>query len=703
MKYLSILNKTQYKAVTTIDRPTMVIAGAGSGKTRVLIYRLIHLIKSGVKSRNILALTFTKKSANEMKYRLSSLIDKNELDQIYIGTFHSIFAKLLRKNSDLIGYKKNYIIYDRYDSEKIIKKIIKNLNLDKKIYRSKYLLDKISMIKNHYFNERNLYITNIYANYKKYCYQNGIMDFDDILLYTNILFNKNPEILKKYQEYFKYILIDEYQDTNYSQYRIIKLLSLKHNNIFVVGDDSQSIYSFRGANINNILNFKKDYKNAVIIRLEQNYRSTKYIVDVSNQIISLNKRKIDKKLWTNNKIGKKIKLYKAFSSFEESDFVANTIDQLKKKKKLKYSDFGVLYRTNAQSRSLEESFIKKKIPYNIYGSISFYKRKEIKDLIAYFRLIVNINDEESLIRIINYPKRGIGEVTLKKIFFLSKQNDKRIFEILKNINNYKSIINRDQKILDNISNFCNKILFFNKRLDEDAFILSKEISESFGLLEEIKKDKIKQGIDNVEEFLNSISTFVEDKKKIKNEEISLNAYLESLYLDLDLDYKFNNLTKESVSLMTIHLSKGLEFPIIFIIGLEEKIFPSILSISSQLEIEEERRLFYVALTRAKEDIFLTFSKNRYKWGKIVPTICSRFVKEIDKKYIKYIKNDLNHKKFDDTSLLGSYTNNLKEGMIVYSNSFGRGKIIKIEGQIITVYFNNIGEKKILNTKLKIIY
>ncbi|ADM89942.1 putative DNA helicase II [Candidatus Karelsulcia muelleri CARI] len=700
---LSILNKTQYKAVTTIDRPTMVIAGAGSGKTRVLIYRLIHLIKSGVKSRNILALTFTKKSANEIKYRLSSLIDKNELDKISIGTFHSIFAKLLRKNSYLIGYKKNYIIYDRYDSEKIIKKIIKNLNLDKNIYRSKSLLDKISMIKNNSFNERNLDITNIYANYKKYCYQNGIMDFDDILLYTNILFNKYPDILNKYQEYFKYILIDEYQDTNYSQYRIIKLLSLKHNNLFVVGDDSQSIYSFRGANINNILNFKKDYKNAVIIRLEQNYRSTKYIVDVSNQIISLNKRKIDKKLWTKNKIGKKIKIYKAFSSFEESYFVANTISKLKKTKKLKYSDFCVLYRTNAQSRSLEESFIKKKIPYNIYGSISFYKRKEIKDLIAYFRLIVNLNDEESLIRIINYPKRGIGEVTLKKILFLSKQNEKRIFEILKNINNYKSIINIDQKILDNISNFCKKILFFNKRLDEDAFLLSKEISETFGLLEEIKKDKIKQGIDNVEEFFNSISTFVEDKKKIKNEEISLNAYLESLYLDLDLDYKFNNLTKESVSLMTIHLSKGLEFPIIFIIGLEEKIFPSILSISSQLEIEEERRLFYVALTRAKEDIFLTFSKNRYKWGKIVPTICSRFVKEIDEKYIKYIKNDLNNQKFYDPSLLGSDTNHLKEGMIVYSNSFGIGKIIKIEGKIITVYFNNIGEKKILNTKLKISY
>ncbi|WP_185877800.1 ATP-dependent helicase [Blattabacterium cuenoti] len=675
------LNEIQKKIVKTIYGPVLVIAGAGSGKTRVLVYRIIYMIKNiGIKPSNILALTFTKKAAEEMKNRISNLIDKSLSKKIKIGTFHSIFSNILRKESHYIGFNPDYTIYDRKDSENIIKKILKNLNLDKS-FNYKDILKKISLYKNNFFLKKKIEnpFKKIYDLYTLKCFQSKAIDFDDILLYTYRLFYLYPKVLNKYQEKFKYILVDEYQDTNSSQSIIIKFLSKKYNNIFVVGDDAQSIYNFRGANISNIKNFHIEYKKTKIFYLEQNYRSTNYIVQISNKIISFNKNQILKKIWTNNEQGEKIKIYEASSEKEEVLYIIDSILSIIKKKKYEYKDFAIFYRTNSQSYIIEYLLKERKIPYKIYGNISLIKRKEIQNLLLYLKFINNPNDEELLLRILqknNIRHKKTINFILKLIEKYKKYN---IFDILSNIDLYdkKSIINKKTKCKIKKIFFLLKIIFLKKE-NINVYEIIKDIINLI-LLEQIKEEK------NKNYYIHQLYYFFTQKIKLK-ERISLSKFLQNFYFDNKIYIDEKKEIENKVSLMTIHLSKGLEFPIVFITGLEENIFPSRSNINEISKIEEERRLFYVAITRAKKLAILTYAKCRLLWGEKKNNIPSRFIKEI-KNNDHIISYDKKEKEY----------NFIKKGIKVFHKKFGVGIILylKYNNQIAIIDFQKLGKKKIL--------
>lgn len=651
-KYISQLNEAQRAPVLQKDGPMMIIAGAGSGKTRVLTMRIAYLMSLGVDAFNILALTFTNKAAREMKHRISSIVGTNEAKNLWMGTFHSVFAKILRIEADKLGYPSNFTIYDTQDSVRLITAIIKELSLDKDVYKPKQVFSRISSYKNSlitvkaYFNNPELMeadamskkprLGEIYQHYVERCFKSGAMDFDDLLLKTNELLNLFPDVLAKYQERFRYIMVDEYQDTNHSQYLIVRALSDRFQNICVVGDDSQSIYAFRGANINNILNFQKDYDGVETYRLEQNYRSTKNIVEAANSVIERNKTKLDKVIWTANDFGPKVKVHRSITDSEEGRFVAGEIFEQKMQQQLKNGQFAVLYRTNAQSRSIEDALRKRDIPYRIYGGLSFYQRKEIKDVLCYLRLVINPKDEEALVRIINFPARGIGDTTLEKLTVTANHYKRSIFEVMENCDKIDLKLNSGTK--QKLQDFVMMIKSFQViNENQDAFFLADHVVKKTGLVQELKKDGTPEGIarlENIEELLNGIKDFTEGQKEVDGARGALSEFLEDVALATDLDKDTGD--DDRVALMTIHLAKGLEFPYVFVVGMEEDLFPSAMSLNTRSELEEERRLFYVALTRAEHQAYLTYAQSRYRWGKLTDSEPSRFIEEISDEYLEYI-------------------------------------------------------------------
>ena len=647
--FLEELNEAQKAPVLHKDGPLMVIAGAGSGKTRVLTYRIAHLMNQGVDAFNILALTFTNKAAREMKKRIADIVGGSEAKNLWMGTFHSIFARLLRYDGDKLGYPSNFTIYDTQDSQRLIASIIKEMGLDKDVYKYKQIQQRISSYKNSLITVKAYYqnpelqeadamakrprLGEIYKNYVDRCFKAGAMDFDDLLLRTNELLTRFPEVLMKYQERFRYILVDEYQDTNHSQYLIVRALADRYQNICVVGDDAQSIYSFRGANITNILNFQRDYDDVAVYRLEQNYRSTKNIVNAANSIIAKNKNQLEKVVWTANDEGGRIKLHRSPTDAEEGRFVASTIFEMRMQQQLPNGDFAVLYRTNSQSRAIEDALRKRDIPYRIYGGLSFYQRKEIKDVLAYLRLIVNPGDEEALKRIINFPARGIGQTTVDKLTIAANQSGRTIFEVMANVQKSGVPVNSGiRRKLEDFVAMIQSFQIFNEQAD--AFTLAEHVAKKSGLLLEFKKDGTPEGIarmENIEELLNGIKDFVEGQKELADATGSLSEFLEDVALATDMDKDTGD--EDRVALMTIHLAKGLEFPHVFIVGMEEDLFPSAMSMNTRSELEEERRLFYVALTRAEKQAYLTYTQNRYRWGKLIDAEPSRFIEEIDEQFI----------------------------------------------------------------------
>jgi len=671
--YLEELNESQLAPVLHKDGPLMVIAGAGSGKTRVLTFRIAHLMDQGVDAFSILALTFTNKASREMKARIATLVGEGEAKNLWMGTFHSVFARILRQEADKLGFPRDFTIYDTQDSGRLIASIIKEMGLDKDVYKFKQIRNRISSFKNSlitvkaYFNDpdvqeadllsRRPKIGEIYKEYVDRCFKAGAMDFDDLLLKTNELLNLHPSVLAKYQDRFRYILVDEYQDTNHSQYLIVKALSDKFQNICVVGDDAQSIYGFRGANINNILNFQKDYDGVKLYRLEQNYRSTKNIVNAANSIISHNKNKIEKVVWTSNLEGSKIKVQRCNTDADEGREVAAQIFEQKMQEQRQNREFAILYRTNAQSRAIEDALRKRDIPYRIYGGLSFYQRKEIKDLLAYLRLLINPKDEESLKRVLNYPARGIGQTTLDKLIIGAKHNDLSLFETLEKASQLNLGLNAGT--LKKIQGFVDLILSLKIENEKsNAFEIADLVTKKSGLVLELKKDGTPEGVskvENIEELLNGIRDFVEGQKELADAKGNLSEFLEDVALATDFDTETEG-DEDFVYLMTIHLSKGLEFPVVFIVGMEEDLFPSALSLNTRSELEEERRLFYVALTRAEQKAILTYTLSRYRWGKLVDAEPSRFIEEMDEKYLDYIipKDDYVYKPMIDKGVFGGY-------------------------------------------------
>ncbi|WBX75377.1 UvrD-helicase domain-containing protein [Tenacibaculum ovolyticum] len=649
--YLEQLNEPQRAAVLQKDGPMIIIAGAGSGKTRVLTYRIAHLMKQGVDSFNILSLTFTNKAAREMKERIGGVVGFSEAKNLWMGTFHSVFSRILRSESDRLGYPSNFTIYDSQDSVRLISTIIREMKLDKDRYKPKQILSRISSFKNSlitvraYFKNSDLQeadleasrprVGDIYKAYVERCFKAGAMDFDDLLLRTNELLTRFPEVLAKYQSRFKYIMVDEYQDTNHSQYLIVRALADRFQNICVVGDDSQSIYSFRGANINNILNFQKDYPDVKTFKLEQNYRSTSNIVEAANSVIDKNKTKLDKEVWTANDPGESIKIMRTISDGEEGRFVAQSIWDNKMNNQLTNDSFAILYRTNAQSRAMEDALRKKDIKYKIYGGMSFYQRKEIKDLLSYLRILINPNDEEALKRIINYPARGIGATTIDKLAIAANHYKKSIFEILLNLDKVDLKINTGTK--NKLANFTRMI----QRLQIDAqkmnaFEIADLVVKQTQLVKDLQKDGTPEGVnkvENIQELLNGIKDFITDKIEA-GDDASLPIFLEDVALATDFDSESDD--TPMVSLMTIHLSKGLEYPYVYIVGLEESLFPSAMSMNTRSELEEERRLFYVALTRAEKVAYLTYAQTRYRWGKLTDGEPSRFLEEIEDKFVEHL-------------------------------------------------------------------
>ena len=743
--YLENLNEEQKQPVLHKDGPLIVIAGAGSGKTRVLTYRIVHLINQGVDPFNILALTFTNKAATEMKKRISEITSESISRNLWMGTFHSVFARILRSEANLIGYPTNFTIYDTYDSEKLISNIIKELKLEKDHYKAKTIRNRISSLKNNfisvesYFNNPELIeidksskreqFGNIYKEYVRRCFKGCVMDFDDLLLKTNELLRKSPEALLKYQDKFKYILVDEYQDTNYSQYLIVKALADRHENLCVVGDDSQSIYSFRGANIDNILNFKKHYPDSKSYKLEQNYRSTKNIVQAANSLINHNILKLDKTIWTDNNTGDKILLNKSQSDSDEGRYVSSNIFELKNNYQLKNSSFAVLYRTNAQSRSIEDALRKINIDYQVFGGLSFYQRKEVKDVLAYMRVIENLNDEESLRRIINFPPRGIGQTTLDKLVIISKDHDVSLFNAISKIDRNSKVFN--SRTIEKLEDFKNLILSFkiyserNNAYETANLVIHKtkliDFYRNEGTLESMNR------IENIEELLNGVNDFIDQQLEIFEGDNSLSKYLQDVALYSETDKEIQN---EKVSLMSIHMAKGLEFPIVYVVGLEENLFPSIMSINSREEIEEERRLFYVAMTRAKEKLILSHCQQRFKWGNIIDCEPSRFLSEVDMKFVNNVNTSRNYvrQKIDENKLRikklphknlrkinSSSISKIKNPLVninlnekVYHERFGEGIVEDIEGEgdniRAKINFKTSGEKKLLLkfAKLKIL-
>ncbi len=746
-QYISQLNEAQRLPVLQKDGPMIIIAGAGSGKTRVLTIRIAYLMHQGVDAFNILSLTFTNKAAREMKERIASIVGASEAKNLWMGTFHSIFARILRSEADKLGYPSNFTIYDSQDSLRCISGIIKEMQLDKDIYKPKQILSRISTFKNSlitvkaYYNDPDLQeadamakkprMGEIYQNYVDRCFKSGAMDFDDLLLKTNELLTRFPEVLAKYQNRFRYIMVDEYQDTNHSQYLIVRALSDKFQNICVVGDDAQSIYAFRGANINNILNFQKDYQGVQTYRLEQNYRSTRNIVEAANTIIDKNKVKLDKIVWTDNDSGPKIKVHRSMTDAEEGRFVASMIFEQKMQNQLNNGAFAILYRTNAQSRAMEDALRKRDIPYRIYGGLSFYQRKEIKDVLCYLRLVVNPKDEEALVRVINYPARGIGDTTVEKLTVAANHYKRSIFEVMQNIDKIDLKLNSGTK--QKLKDFVLMIRSFQViNENQDAFYLTDHVAKKTGLVQELKKDATPEGmmrVQNIEELLNGIKDFTEGQKEIDGARGSLEEFLEDVALATDLDNDTSD--QDRVGLMTIHLAKGLEFPHVFVVGMEEDLFPSAMSMSTRSELEEERRLFYVALTRAEHQAYLTYAQSRYRWGKLTDCEPSRFIEEIDGQFLEYLtpaesnyryksmidkdifddvdkskfrlskpangtpppkynansasKPEVNVRKLKPVTGKGPsgganlFDNNLMAGNLVMHERFGRGQVIQIEG------------------------
>ena len=643
--YLKLLNEAQQKPTIHKEGPLMVIAGAGSGKTRVLTYRMAYLMQQGVDSFSILALTFTNKAAREMKARIAEIVGESEAKNLWMGTFHSVFARILRSEADRLGYPSSFTIYDTQDSERLLASIIKELNLDKDLYKVKQIRSRISSFKNSlitvraYYNNPELLeadkeskrpeMGTIYKEYVDRCFKAGAMDFDDLLLKTNELLNRFPDVLAKYQERFRYILVDEYQDTNHSQYLIVRALADKYQNICVVGDDAQSIYAFRGANIQNILNFQRDYDDAKVYRLEQNYRSSGTIVQAANAVIAHNQNRLEKNVWTANAEGHKIIIHRSPTDGEEGRYVAGDIFERAMQTQLGYEEFAILYRTNAQSRAMEDSLRKRNIPYRVYGGVSFYQRKEIKDVLAYLRVLINPSDEESLKRIINYPMRGIGQTTLDKLIVATKAHDCTLFQVLEKVQELPLNINAGTRT--KLQNFYTMMESFRIQLTTlDAFELADLVAKKAGLVSELKKEGTPEAvtrIENIEELLNGIKDFVEGQKELVDATGSLAEFLEDVALATDFDNEVKD--QKAVSLMTIHLAKGLEFPNVYIVGLEEDLFPSAMSVNTRAELEEERRLFYVALTRAEKRVTLTYTLSRFRWGKIIDAEPSRFLTELD--------------------------------------------------------------------------
>jgi DNA helicase-2/ATP-dependent DNA helicase PcrA len=646
---LSGLNSAQRKAAEHIKGPVMVIAGAGSGKTRVLTYRIAHLLANGADAFQILALTFTNKAAREMKERIAKVVSADEAKNVWMGTFHSIFARILRVEGSRLGFPSNFTIYDTEDAHKVVANVIKELNLDKEIYKTKSVASRISAYKNNLItpkayaaradlqeqdaSARMPKLGEVYSQYMERCFRAGAMDFDDLLLKTNELFARFPDALAKYQERFRYLLVDEYQDTNHAQYLIVKALASRFENICVVGDDAQSIYSFRGANIRNILNFQNDYPDAALYKLEQNYRSTKRIVSAANTLISHNKEQLQKDVWTENPLGEKIVVHQSVSDSDEGQYVAQTIWDLVHREQRHYSDFAILYRTNAQSRSFEDALRRRNIPYQIYGGLSFYQRKEIKDVLAYVRLTVNAGDEEALRRVINLPGRGIGETTLARLTIVANEKKVPLWEAVRHATTWDLGINRPTA--DRLEAFADLIDSYRIiASQQDAFGTVEHIVRSSGLVKLLAEDKSPEGIsryENIQELLNGIKDFVEQQSQTEDGNPSLGAFLQDVALFTDRDEQVSDEPK--VTLMTIHLAKGLEFPVVFVVGLEDSLFPSMMAMNSRSDLEEERRLFYVALTRAEQRAYLTHARVRYRWGKLMDCEPSRFLDELDDEHL----------------------------------------------------------------------
>lgn len=747
MDYLKTLNEPQLEGAINTEGPCMIIAGAGSGKTRVLTYRIAHLIDSkGVDPFQIMALTFTNKAAKEMRHRIEGVIGPDARN-IWMGTFHSVFARLLRSEAHHIGYPNNFTIYDTDDSKSLIKAIVKEMGLDETQYKANVVYNRISAAKNRLISWQDYLsnpiligddasnmrpeVGNIYRNYALRCFKSGAMDFDDLLFNTDKLFKEHLEVLNKYQHRIRYFLVDEFQDTNLCQYFIIRKLAAVTQNICVVGDDAQSIYAFRGADITNILNFEKDYPDLKIIKLEQNYRSTKTIVDAANSVIAKNKAQLPKNIWTSNEEGNLIELIKAVSDNEEGKLVASSIFEEKMQQQLKFSDFVILYRTNSQSRALEEALRRMNIKYKIIGGLSFYQRREIKDLLAYLRYSLNQQDEASFRRIINLPKRGIGDSTIDKIIVAANDHAIPIWEVLENATSFLG-----GRASGPIENFVNLIKRFTIEIEnKDAYEAAAEIAKSSGLLRDLYEDKTVEGLnryENVQELLNAIKEFVDDPEK---EDKSLGAFLQEVSLvtgqDEDKDHD-----PDKVTLMTIHMAKGLEFKYVYMVGMEEDLFPSQLMLSSRSELEEERRLFYVALTRAQKKVFLSYALTRYRFGRLKNCEPSRFLDDVDARYIKVstrlggiesvpnpnyaksfisgikktVRSQPNPKQTSykpPADFTPSDTSGLKEGMKVEHPKFGFGVVTAMDesgaNRKARINFSDFGEKTLLLSfaKLKI--
>lgn len=773
MKYLDELNEPQREAVLHKDGPIMIVAGAGSGKTKVLTTRIAHLMgEHKIDAFNILALTFTNKAAAEMKERIERTLGNSEARNLYIGTFHSVFARILRGEATKLGYPTSFTIYDTDDAKSVIKTVINEMNLDDKFYKPNLVYNRISSAKNsligpaEYLKDTHLQqednyskrpmIGQIYDAYCKRCFKNGAMDFDDLLFKMYILLKNFPESLSKYQRKFKYILIDEYQDTNTSQYEIIKLLGAMHENVCVVGDDAQSIYSFRGATIENILQFQKDYDDVKVVKLEQNYRSSNSIITVANKVIDNNKNQLPKKLWTDKADGEKIRLVRTSTDNEEGKYVADTIKEQKLRNHFMNNEFAILYRTNAQSRAYEESLRRLNIPYKIYGGLSFYQRKEIKDYVAYLRVIVNPNDEEALKRIINYPTRGIGKTSLDRAILAANENNVTLWEVFEQARTagYKG------GTLEAIENFVLMIKMFQSEMKKgvNAYDLAVMVGKHTTLVKELFNDKTTEGLaryENTQELLNSIKAFIETPMNEEDGEVGekdLGTYLQQITLLTDPENKEED--ADTVKLMTIHAAKGLEFSCVFVGGLEETLFPSAMSINTREELEEERRLFYVAITRAKKNLWLTYASARYRFGQLQQNEPSRFIEEMPADYIdkSFAGGGVNNQgnatrqygngnplwsrgdkeapaaKRDSfkpsfvapvsrpqtkehtpsADFTASDTSNLQAGQKVEHQKFGFGEVMKMEGAahnpIATVQFDLNGEKKIMlnYAKLRII-
>ena len=754
-KLLDQLNEAQREAAACTEGPVMIIAGAGSGKTRTLTYRIAHLIETGVDPFNILALTFTNKAAGEMKERIINLVGSSAKD-IWMGTFHSVFARVLRSEADKLGYNRSFTIYDNDDSKSLIKSIVKNLDLDPKTYSPGYVLSRISMAKSNligpedYVNNPEIMQTDItakkpeigqiYAIYNKRLRNSMAMDFDDLLFNMNVLLRDFPDVLLKYQERFKYILVDEYQDTNFSQYLIVKKLAARFENICVVGDDAQSIYAFRGANIQNIFNFKRDYPNLHLFKLEQNYRSTQNIVNAANSIISNNKDQIQKEIWTDNRQGSLLRLIRANDERDEGNKVANSIQNERLENDMDYKDFAILYRTNVQSRAIEEALRKMNIPYRIYQGLSFYGRKEIKDVLAYLRLVVNNHDDESLMRIINYPPRGIGQTSMDKIRTAANDNEVSVWTVMENLKDFGlGIMVSTERKIDEFVTMIKR--FTSSMYTIDAYELARHVLAASGLQKHLLDDDDPDNpnrIENIEELLNAVKEFCDSEDEItpdsgeteQGELKTLDMFLQQVLLLTSEDKEKENPNK--VSMMTIHAAKGLEFPYVYVVGMEENLFPSFMSISSRPDLEEERRLFYVAVTRAEKQLTLSYAQTRYQYGQQSFQELSRFVEEIDSRYIEM---PAQRKRLPEPGELpraffnagkpkpaeGSQRpaassrrtvvhgptagntpaeiNKIQVGMNVEHGKFGRGKVMSIEGEgdsrKAIVFFEGVGQKQLL--------